>query len=160
MRFLGEEWLTKFVKDQDVTFFRDRRQQADDLARGTHPITFSLGNQETGPLRKDGFKLQEHFASDVPVSLTPAAGMVVVFKQAPHPKAAQLFINWMISRDGLQLYTDLEQYPGTRIDLDTSKLNAASVPKPDGNYFDTASWEYTTVDGRKDFARLAELFKR
>ena len=44
-----------------------------------------------------------------------------------HP---DLLVSWLASKEGMQTYTDIELYPGSRVDLDTSKLNPASLPKP------------------------------
>lgn len=160
MRSLGEDFIVQLVEQQGVQFTRDRRQQADWLAQGRYPITIGIGNQETAQLRRDGFKIEDVSFSDVPTPIGPAAGMLAIIKGGPHPKAAQLFLNWMITKDGMQTWCDLEGYPGTRTDLDTSKLEPGTIPKPGRDYFDTGAWEYTTQDRTNEFRRIAELFRR
>ncbi len=160
MRAVGEDFVVKLVNDQQVQFSRDRRQLADWLAQDRHPICIGLNNQEVNRLRADGFKIEDRSLSDVPATLSPTSGMVVLIKNAPHPKAAQLFLNWITTREGMQAYIDAEGYPGTRSDLDLSKLDASNLPKPGREYFDTAEWSYTVNDREQEFRRLAELFKR
>ena len=83
---------------------------------------------------------------------------IKLLKGAPHPKAAQLFLNWIITKEGMQLYSDLEGAPTTRSDLDTSKLLIQeSVPKPGVKYFDTAEWNYVMKEARKQFKKIKKM---
>ena len=84
--------------------------------------------------------------------------VLVLMKDAPHPKAAQLFVNWITTKEGMQLYTDLEGAPSTRIDLDTSKLLVPeTIPKPGAKYFDTANWAYVNGESKVLFKKLKKM---
>lgn len=160
MQLLGEDYVLQLYKGQGVQFSRDRRQLADWLARGQYPVVIALSVSEVDKLRKDGFNVRFLALADVVPPEGPASGLFVLLKRAPHPKAAQLLLNWLMTREGMQLYTELEGAPGTRTDLDTSKLVQESVPRPGQQYFDTADWDYLVNQRARSFNRLRELMGR
>ncbi len=161
MKLFGEQYAIDLIRGQDVKFTRNRRQLADWMVQGKHPIAMALSITEFARLREEGFQVKFILPDDVLPPEGPASGVFVLLKKAPHPKAAQLFLNWIITKEGMQLYTNLEGAPGTRIDLDTSKLLVPeSIPQPGKQYFDTADWKYMTTESRKLFGRIRELFGR
>lgn len=161
MKLFGEQYAIDLIRGQDVKFTRNRRQLADWVVQGKYPVAIALSITEVARLRAEGFQVKFILPDDVLPPEGPASGVFVLLRNAPHPKAAQLFLNWIITREGMQLYTDLEGAPGTRIDLDASKLLVPeSVPRPGEKYFDTAEWNYMTKESRKLFGRIRKLFGR
>jgi iron(III) transport system substrate-binding protein len=58
--------------------------------------------------------------------LSPANGAVALFNRAPHPNAAKVFINWLLSKEGQTVFAQAQGYVSARAD----------VPVPEG----TAPW--------------------
>ena len=79
--------------------------------------------------------------------------------RAPHPNAARLFVNWIASREGLELYSRTQNAVTTRLDLDQSFLSPAEIPKPGLNYFESDSWEFKLQED-KIRLRMKELLSR
>jgi iron(III) transport system substrate-binding protein len=44
---------------------------------------------------------------------------VALYNRAPHPNAARVFINWLLSREGQQLYARILDQPSRRLDVDS-----------------------------------------
>jgi ABC-type Fe3+ transport system substrate-binding protein len=148
-RELGEEFVKKLYIDMKSVFSRDRRQLVDWLARGTYPICIQCRHEDVDPLRQEGYRMLEIFElSDVPAMMTASPWLLTVANRAPHPHAAQLFANWIISREALQVYSRGHGVPTLRNDLDESFLRQETIPKPRANYFDNADWNWVT--GGKD----------
>ena len=64
----------------------------------------------------------------------------LLLDRAPHPNAARVFVNWMASREGLEVYARAYGHSTTRNDIDeTSFLTAEEIPRPGVNYFDSDS---------------------
>jgi iron(III) transport system substrate-binding protein len=161
MKLFGEKYAVDLVRGQEVKFTRNRRQLADWMVQGKHPIAIALSITEVARLRSEGFSVTFILPDDIPPPEGPSSGVFVLLKNAPHSRAAQLFLNWLMTKDGMQLYSDLEGAPGTRTDLDTSRLLVPeSVPQPGKKYFDTADWDYMTKESRKLFGRIKALFGR
>ncbi len=88
-------------------------------------------------------------------------GLVAMFKDAPHPNAAQLAVNWLASREGLEVYARASGWATTRNDIDeASFVPPESIPAPGVNYFDLSGWEFTMTTKKKVRLRLKEMLGR
>ena len=161
MKMKGEKFVIDLIKGQEAKLTRNRRQLVDWLAQGRYPIAFAASINEIARLRREGFQIAAVQPSDITPYDAPGSGVLALFKNAPHPKAAQLFLNWILTKEGMQLYQDLEGMPVTRTDVDRSTLMVPeTIPKPGVEYFDTADYKYVTTESRKLFGKLKGLLKR
>ena len=104
MRYSGADFVKKLFLDQKTTFSRDRRQLTDWLARGTYPIVFGGEDGELERLRKEGLPINSvHGLEDMPGSLS-GGDQVGLFTNAPHPNAARIFVNWIASKEGTEIF--------------------------------------------------------
>ena len=62
-------------------------------------------------------------------ALTAGSGSVVLFKNAPHPNAARVFINWLLSKRAQQAWVKASGANSRRKDLPPG--NPAFFPKPE-----------------------------
>lgn len=148
---LGEDFIKKLYIDQKPVRTRERRQMTDWLARGTQPICLSCREDDVRPLQKEGFKLLEIFAlEDMPASINGSPWMLTLANKAPHPKAAQVFANWILSREGLETYARGFGSATLRADINEAYLNPGNIPKPGVKYFDDTDWKWI-VTGRKEY---------
>jgi iron(III) transport system substrate-binding protein len=146
----GPDFIKKLYIDQKVVSTRERRQFTDWLARGTQPICLNCREDDVRPLEKEGFKLLELFElTDVAPGVNGSPWMMSVANRAPHPNAAKVFVNWMASKEGLELYARGYGSATLRTDVDESFLNPGNIPKPGVKYFDDTEWSWI-VTGRHD----------
>jgi len=159
-RELGEDFIKKLYFDQKPAVSRDRRQVADWLGRGTYPICLSCREEDVRALQKEGFNLRQIFTMEgLQDELSAAPWVLVVPKNIPHPNAARVFINWILSREGLEAYSRGSGYATLRTDVDQSFLRPEIVPKDGVNYFDNAEWSWV-VSGRDELrSQLAKVLK-
>ena len=129
---VGAEWLEAIMRSaavgNHVLDFSDYRQCAELLARGA--VTFSLGcDREVRPLWEAGLPLEEITGGFVMQEGMSAevGGTGSVIDQAPHPKAAQLYINWWYSQDGMETEINntrnLAPSPKLRADVGQGKVS-------------------------------------
>jgi iron(III) transport system substrate-binding protein len=94
----GEEFLLKLAK-QDLFVMANARQMAEALANGKITICIGCSRHNVTPFVKAG----------LPLKLLPIAkegdeatgGYAVgILKNAPHPNAAKVFVNWLLSKEG------------------------------------------------------------
>ena len=148
---LGEDFVRKLYVEQKTVRTRERRQMTDWLARGTQPICLNCREDDVRPLIKDGFKLLEIFELvDIPPSINGSPWMLTLANKAPNPKAAQLFANWMVAKEGLEIYARGYGSATLRTDIDESFLNPANLPKKNVKYFDDTDWKWV-VSGRQEY---------
>jgi ABC-type Fe3+ transport system substrate-binding protein len=154
----GEGFLRQFYVDQKVVFTREERQSADWLARGTYPIQYPANPRYVQPLIEQGFPIEVNQSfEDFPGQLSSGSGVVALINRAPHPNAARLFVNWLASPEGLEVYSRTQRTPSNRVDLDESWASVSERPKPGVEYFDTYEWEFTAQTKPKVTRLIEEL---
>jgi iron(III) transport system substrate-binding protein len=120
----GEEWMRRFFVDQQPQMVRDRRQAIEVLVRGGAPIGFGLH-----PLVMKDFKSQglaNHIKNpEVPGTVYSGGDIVALFNRAPHPNAAKLFINWLLTKDGQTAWSSKNEINSARTDVPIVDPDAA-----------------------------------
>ena len=76
------------------------------------------------------------------VNLSSAFGSLAMMNRAPHPNAAKVFINWLLSREGQTLFQKVMTIPGDardsrRIDVPKDHIPADDQHRDKMTYFDT-----------------------
>ncbi len=151
----GPEFVKQLYIDQQAVVQRDRRQLSDWLARGSHPICLTCHIDDMRTLIKDGFPLVEVFGlADMQNRVTPAPSLLSLANKAPHPNAARIFVNWMASKEALELYSREAQAATLRTDVDESFLDPRVIPKAGTEYVDYTDYNWV-VTGRRDVAKKA-----
>jgi len=147
---IGEEFVKNLYIEQKVVRTRERRQMSDWLARGTQPICLNCREDDVRPLIKDGFKILEIFElNGIPGTINGSPWMLTLANKSPHPKAAQVFANWILSKEGLESYAKGYGSATLRTDIDESYLNPGNLPKKGVKYFDDTDWKWI-VGGRHE----------
>ncbi len=158
---MGEEFVRRLYLDQKLMITRERRQLTDWLARGTYPIAFGAQSSDVEQMRKEGFPLKEIYGfADMPPALTGSPWLLTLMNKAPHPNAARIFVNWIVSKEGLEIYARAEGRAALRTDTDESFIPPEQVPKPGVDYFDTFDWEFTVNEKEKIRLRMKEILGR
>jgi iron(III) transport system substrate-binding protein len=111
----------------------DRRQQIEWAVRGRHPIGISISNTSLPEFQQQGVG-----QSIQPLGFnTPMGGRlsmsktIVLMNRAPHPNAAKVFINWVLSREGQQLFAQMIDENSRRVDVEG---DPATKPDPRVEY--------------------------
>src|SRR3954471_10499885 len=158
----GEDFVKKLYVDQNMLISRDRRQIGDGLARGAYPIAMGAEDEEMERLEKEGFPIHRVYKLEgMSEIVSPSVGHVGLFNNAPHPNAARLFVNWIASKEGLEVYSRTRSGAPTRKDIDAgSYLPAAMIPKDGVDYFDSYNWEFVLNTKEKIRLRMKELMGR
>jgi len=157
----GEEFVKGLYVDQKPIITRNRRQITDWLARGVHPISLTASDSEVQRMQKEGFPLDIIYnLSDLPGIVSGGDGMMALMNRAPHPNAAQVFVNWMASREGLEVFSTSRLRATTRNDVDESFLPKEGIPQPGVEYFDSYGWEFTIKHRERVRRHMKKLLGR
>ena len=157
----NEEFVKKLYLGQKVVSTRERRQLTDWLARGTYPIVFGAQSSDVEKMIKEGFPLKEIYAyADLPPALSGSPWMLTLINRAPHPNAARVFLNWIVSKEALEIYSRGETRATLRTDMDESFIPSEQIPKAGVNYFDTFDWEFTVSGKEKIRLRMKDILGR
>ncbi|MBM4259820.1 MAG: extracellular solute-binding protein [Deltaproteobacteria bacterium] len=157
---LGEEFVKKLYIEQKPVRTRDRRQMTDWLARGTQPICLDCREDDVRPLLKDGFKILEIFElNGAAPTINGSPWMLSLANKAPHPKAAQVFANWILSKEGLETYGRGYGSATLRTDIDESYLKPGNLPKKGVKYFDDTEWKWVVTGRQEHRDKVWQLLK-
>jgi iron(III) transport system substrate-binding protein len=122
----GEEYLKRFVA-QKLFVTRDLRLLAENLARGKIAVTSGIGYSEFLPFIKAGLPVTALPVPSEGLYVSGGYGHLMIFKDRPHPNAAKVFVNWLLSRDGQELFSRGMGVGSRRLDVDTKWLNEYGV---------------------------------
>jgi iron(III) transport system substrate-binding protein len=115
----GEEWLRDLFRT-DLTVTRDLRQQIEWLVRERYPIAIGGDVTMLQAFQSDGLGSQVKTLapeSQLGSRLTPGSGNLMVFNHAPHPNAAKVYINWLLSQAGQRRWVEITQRNSRRLDV-------------------------------------------
>jgi iron(III) transport system substrate-binding protein len=122
----GEDYLRKLVQ-QDLFVSRDQRQLADALAKGKLAIGLGVSF----------YTLEGFILANLPVKEMPrlkegapssnGSGVIGIVKNPPHPHSAKVFVNWLLSKEGQELYAKVMHQSTRRLDVDTKWLQEFGV---------------------------------
>jgi iron(III) transport system substrate-binding protein len=101
----GADFLKQYIVKQKTVFTADLRQQADWTVRNRYPIAMGLDDTALGDLQATGVgkNVQPIHFKEI-LAMTPQYGVLGMFSNAPHPDAAKVFANWMLTRDAQDEY--------------------------------------------------------
>ena len=144
---LGPTFLTRLFSETDVMLTADPRQLVDWLAQGTYAIGIFMAGRDILVGARQGLPIDvvppERFKEGS--SLGPGNGSMVLLDQAPHPNAAKLYVNWLLSRDGQRVWQEAIEEPSLRVDIPKDGLAPSAVPKPGLTYVNAAGEEYARL---------------
>nr|NIO08819.1 extracellular solute-binding protein [Deltaproteobacteria bacterium] len=113
---LGPEYIRALGK-QKIVFTRDRRSQADQIARGAYPLGIAVSNVDAKPFIDAGAPLQMVWHVKEGSYASASYGGLALVNKAPHPNAAKVYINWVLGKEGQTLLADAAGWVSRRRDV-------------------------------------------
>ncbi|MDO8636817.1 MAG: extracellular solute-binding protein [Dehalococcoidia bacterium] len=102
-RYLGfqDEYFRELGK-QDLVIAPTMRESDSMVARGQYPILLTSSPVTSAPLMAEGAPITPFELSEgVPAQRSPTISMM---SKAPHPNAARLFLDWLMSKEGQDVH--------------------------------------------------------
>ena len=148
VRKYGWRYMKKYMA-QKPNFIQGHLEVLRSVAAGTNLVTFDSTSSTTGALKKAGQPIEFAFPTrDAMPTFIITGG---IFKDAPHPNAAKLFLNWYMAKEQqsrLGTYsarTDVDPPPG---------LKPLSAYKIEAGYLQFVSNEKRMTELRKRYENL------
>ena len=125
---LGPEFLRRFHAETDITILRSNEQLLDWLSTGKY--AFGIGARDVDTAMMHGLPLNQFLPGSLKEgsSVTAYNGTLSFFNRAPHPNAAKVAVNWLLSREGQTTWLDYNQktgglYDSLREDISKEKVS-------------------------------------
>lgn len=138
---LGAPFLRRLLGEMELVASRDTRQIGDWLAIGHYALSVFTDPTRTGldVAKKQGLPVDwfgpKAFREGVPLS--SSTGNVALMDKAPHPNAARIAINWLLSRNGQLAYQRIFKEPDSlRIDVPKEAVPPESRRTADAKYIE------------------------
>ena len=122
----GEEYLKRLV-GQRLFVTRDLRLLAENLAKGKIAITSGIGYSEFLPFIKANLPVTPLPVPKEGLYVSGGYGHVTILKNPPHPNATKVFVNWLLSRDGQEIFSRGMGVGTRRLDIDTKWLREFGI---------------------------------
>lgn len=122
----GEEFLRKLAQ-QELVITQNQRQLADSMAKGKLAFTIGLSHYTYEPFIKAGLPVKPVPRVKEGAHVSNGSGVVAMVKNPPHPNAAKVFVNWLLSKEGQELYGRTMIQGTRRLDVRTDWLKEYSA---------------------------------
>jgi len=122
----GEEYLKRLV-GQKLFVTRDLRLLAENLAKGKIAITSGIGYSEFLPFIKANLPVTPLSVPKEGLYVSGGYGHLTILKNQPHPNATKVFVNWLLSRDGQEIFSRGMGVGTRRLDIDTKWLREFGI---------------------------------
>ncbi len=122
----GEDYLKKLAL-QSILLGRDQRLLAENLAKEKIAIVIGLTQYSFLPFIKAGLPVKPIPPLKEGTYGTAGSGNVAIIRDHPHPNATKIFVNWLLDKEGQELFMKAMGQATRRLDVDTRWLNQAGV---------------------------------
>jgi len=122
----GEDYLRRLVQ-QDPLVSQNLRQLADALAKGKLAFTVGVSHYTYGPFLKAGLPVKPVPKIKEGAHANNGSGVVTVVKNPPHPNAVKVFVNWLLGKEGQELYGKAMVQGTRRLDVNTQWLKESGI---------------------------------
>ncbi len=131
---MGEDFLRQLYKQQ-VVYTTNRRQLAEWVVRGRYPIGLGVGENDLAVFQKQGLGKNIEPLPDSAYKvqqLSSGFGALGIVDRAPHPNAAAVYVNWLLSKDGQEAWAGV---PRNSRRVDVKPGDPSLAPRPGITYF-------------------------
>ena len=146
---LGAEYLRRLFSEQVVMLSRDYRQAIDWLAQKRFSLLLFGNGDDVLQAKTQGLPVNVFDTSGWKEggALEPGAFTLVWLDRSPHPNAAKVFINWLLSREGqMAVQRDGEINDSLRVDIPKTDLRPMARRKEGAKYMVTWKAEWMDVE--------------
>ena len=125
---LGPEFLRRLHAETEIAIVGSNEQLLDWLSAGK--FAFGIGARDVDTAMMQGLPLSQFLPGSLKEgsSVTAYNGTLSFFNRAPHPNAAKVAVNWLLSREGQATWLDYNEktgglYDSLREDISKEKVS-------------------------------------
>ncbi len=127
---MGDDIIKKLFVEQEPVLSRDNRQVAEFMVRGRYPIAIGVNPQILATYQRQGLaknlKLL-HFAEMS--TMSSSSSTIWLVNRAPHPNAAKVFINWLLTKDAQIVWAKEVETNSRRVGIEPGNPQYAVPPE-------------------------------
>lgn len=152
---MGWDYLRKLA-DQEPLLIRDKRQLGEWVAHGKYAAGIAMAAEIITEFVEVGAPVQPLLPEEGTYTVA-GSNAITLISRAPHPNAAKLYINWLLSKEGQTTYSKVFGVPSGRLDVPVEGLSRLIIPDAKQQY--TKSYSEEMLAGRDDaVSKSQEIF--
>ena len=153
---LGPNYIRALGK-QGLVMMRDYTQELDSIVKGKYSVLIGVSEPTADEWARKGLPVAivDPRLLKEGTGLSSSSSGLGLFNRAPHPNAAKVYINWLLSKEGQTEFAVASGYISSRLDVPTDHA-AWRTPIPGA--IKTYTLEATTTIKEKVLAVLKEAF--
>jgi iron(III) transport system substrate-binding protein len=136
----GEPYLDRLAQ-QDLVISRNQQDMASQLARGRLTMTMGITYYSFDPFLEAGTPIKPLATPREGAYMSIGSGAVSIIKNAPHPNAAKVFLNWLLTQEGQAVFSEGLGQATRRFDVSTTELMKTGVIAVKDTDHTMADWE-------------------
>ena len=154
---LGPDFIRALAK-QEPALTRDYRQHLEWLGQGRYLVAIGVHGGIAKELKQAGAPIKQVDPAQMKEGgfLASAIGTIGLMNRAPHPNAAKVYVNWLLSKEGQIGFSRAAAYASTRVDVPTDQLEPWELPKL--GFFNIDTEEARTLETRTVGPFAKEVF--
>ena len=134
LEVMGREFIEKLARQ--IVLTRDHRQSVEWIATNKYPLGTGISDVHVEEFAKRGAPVAQisHLAEGN--YLSAGWGTVNFMDRAPHPNAAKVYINWLLSKEGQSAWQKTSGYNSARVDIPKDTVDAMNRMNEGTKYFE------------------------
>ena len=144
---LGKSFVKQLFTTQDIFTSNEERQIVDFVARGRYPIAIGPSGTLTFQLKAQGLPVELFGSAGLQEGgfVTASNGTISVVKNAPHPNAAKLYLNYLLSNEGQAAWSKASGLASLRRDVPRDHIPEILLPQEGVSYQETYREKYVLM---------------
>lgn len=130
---LGVDFFKQLVQ-QEPAVLRDQRLQVEWVAQGKYPLAIAPKSDPVAEFVNAGAPITIVTPREG-IFLTSGSGNIALVNRAPHPQAAKVFINWLLTREGQSLFVQAQKTHSLRLDVPVTYVGSDRLREEGIKYF-------------------------
>jgi iron(III) transport system substrate-binding protein len=144
---LGKNFIKQLFTTQDIFLSNEERQIVDFVARGRYPIAIGPSGTLTFQLKAQGLPVELFGSAALQEGgfVTASNGTISVVKNTPHPNAAKLYLNHLLSNEGQAAWSKASGLASLRRDVPRDHIPEILLPQEGVSYQETYREKYVLM---------------
>jgi iron(III) transport system substrate-binding protein len=145
---LGPKFIKRLLTETQVAFGGNEHQMMDWVGSGKYHMHVMAKFENTANARKQGLPVMQVFSEKEGDTISSGSGHIIAFKNAPHPNATKVYLNWFLSREGQLIWQKLTGRNSFRTDIakDMIPHPDEQIPKEGGKYLLSSLPQYEDIE--------------
>jgi iron(III) transport system substrate-binding protein len=143
----GKNFMRQLFSTQEIFILNDERQLLDFVARGRYPVAIGPSGTLAFEMKNKGLPIELFGSAALEEGgvISASNGTLMVPRNGPHPNAAKVYVDYLLSREGQQAWSKATGLTSRRLDVSHDHIPDVLVPKEGVKYLEDYKEPFVTL---------------